>query len=431
MRGTGVLLLKAMVYGLLATACGSSTSSGLFTGADGGAGTSASGGSSGAAGSGAAGEAGAGASSGAAGEGGGGSSGKAGSGGTGATSGSGGLPGCDAPAPDDDVDGDGFTKDQGDCDECSADVNPGAYDFRSNGIDEDCSAQADDEPKECDDGDIADADATKAARAIGICRTAENGSWGLVSAKYVLVDGTTGMAAASHGLLPDFGPNMMPREGQRMLALSSGTARRPTDTGYLSLDGAKMGTTSGFPGSYPLIGPFCSVAPQGGTQAFDPAALEIVVRTPTNVKSLAFDFDFYSYEFPLFVCSMFFDSFAVIQTPEPSGALSGGISHDAKGNAVSVDSKFMRACTSQTIQNILFDCPLGTDPLVGTGFDVTTMHAASGWLVTRSAVSPGTEATLRFAIWDSGDDLYDSTVLIDAFRWSADEVALPSNDPAP
>ena len=32
---------------------------------------------------------------------------------------------------------------------------------------------------------------------------------------------------------------------------------------------------------------------------------------------------------------------------------------------------------------------------------------------------PGEALTLRLAIWDAGDELLDSTVLIDNFRWDA------------
>jgi len=46
-------------------------------------------------------------------------------------------------------------------------------------------------------------------------------------------------------------------------------------------------------------------------------------------------------------------------------------------------------------------------------------RGATGWLQTRSNVVPGEELTIRFAIWDAGDEALDSTVLIDNFGWSA------------
>src|SRR6185436_3359760 len=119
-----------------------------------------------------------------------------------------------------------------------------------NGVDEDCNGNTDDEPADCDsavplEGD----DPVDAARALGLCRKAVAGSWGLVSARWTFPDGATGSgyndklgcdppqtgqppAALQRGLLPGFGPAVAPREGKAMLALSSGAAR----PGHLELN---------------------------------------------------------------------------------------------------------------------------------------------------------------------------------------------------
>ena len=62
---------------------------------------------------------------------------------------------------------------------------------------------------------------------------------------------------------------------------------------------------------------------------------------------------------------------------------------------------------------------LGTQELAGTGFDVWDDAGATGWLVTQAPVEPGEEFSIRFAIWDTGDQAWDSTVLIDNFQWIA------------
>jgi hypothetical protein len=46
-------------------------------------------------------------------------------------------------------------------------------------------------------------------------------------------------------------------------------------------------------------------------------------------------------------------------------------------------------------------------------------------------VKPGDTITLLFTIWDSGDGVWDSTVLIDKFQWSADGATAASTAPAP
>ena len=77
----------------------------------------------------------------------------------------------------------------------------------------------------------------------------------------------------------------------------------------------------------------------------------------------------------------------------------------------------------------LFDvcegCMLGTDELLGTGYDTWGFGGladagATGWLVTTAPVDGGSTFTIRFAIWDTGDTAFDSTALIDNFRWQAD-----------
>src|SRR5258708_4876851 len=42
-----------------------------------------------------------------------------------------------------DHDGDGFSAQDGDCNDCDPNMNPGAYDVDKNGLDEDCSGVAD------------------------------------------------------------------------------------------------------------------------------------------------------------------------------------------------------------------------------------------------------------------------------------------------
>ena len=100
------------------------------------------------------------------------------------------------------------------------------------------------------------------------------------------------------------------------------------------------------------------------------------------------------------------------------------IAFDSQKNPVTVNNAFVEVCAPWTFVaskgGMLFErpflCRLGIGELVGTGFE---RHAATGWLQTRSNVVAGEEITLRFAIWDTGDEVLDSTVLLDNFRWDA------------
>jgi hypothetical protein len=97
--------------------------------------------------------------------------------------------------------------------------------------------------------------------------------------------------------------------------------------------------------------------------------------------------------------------------PPPVGAINGNISFDSQTNPVSVNIAFFDVCAG---------CALGTGELSQTGFDTWDDAGATSWLVTTAPVTGGQEYTLRFAIWDTGDNAWDSTVLIDGFEWIAD-----------
>jgi hypothetical protein len=347
------------------------------------------------------------------------------------------APDCPNSDPNVDKDGDGYTGATGDCNECTTQMNAGAFDYPANGIDEDCNGTPDDEPAGCDGStvDIGYGDPVVAAQVLGICRMAQNGSWGLVSAAYVMADGTPGMNDLSHGLLPSFGPNVSPREGATMLALSSGTARAPGMPGFQSPELAMMGTFSSTPPGFPKDSPACSVATASDTTANNPAALELVIKAPSNANHMKFDFDFYTYEFPEYVCTAYNDFFVALVSPAPANAQDGNVSFDSQGNPVSVNNGFLEVCPAQTAGGKNFPCALGTAELQGTGFDEllrTGPHAATGWLNTQAPIAPGQQFTVRFAIWDMGDEILDSTVLVDNFGWDLKEgQSTPVTTPIP
>ena len=362
--------------------------------------------------------------------------GAAGSGGAGAAGGlggssTGGTGAVPAPSPPGKAsDGDCFGDGDGDCKDDDANVNPGAIDYPGNGVDDDCSGTADDYAP-CDEAitNLGDPDPLNGARALGLCQltTKEEKKWGVIQAKWVMADGKTGMNEKSHGLLPSFGANLLPREGKRLLALSSGTAREPGDADYKPVSGADMGTDGLAPTGFPIDSPSCKVVTEKDKATHDPAALEVSLRVPSNAKSFLIDFNYYTYEFPTYVCTKYNDFFVALQFPAPKNAQSGNIAFDGEGNPVSVNNAYLRACKPQTAGNKAFDCPLGVGLLDQTGFDNS---AATGWLVTQSPVTPRGLITLRFAIWDMGDSVLDSTVLLDALRFSPDEVPQAGTSPA-
>jgi hypothetical protein len=276
----------------------------------------------------------------------------------------------------------------------------------------------------CDQGlDIVGTNAMDGARAIGLCKFYEEGSWGVKGAAWVRSDGQplTGALLDGKGVLDQFG-SITPREGNSMLVISSGIARAPGDPGYVEGTGyAKMDEffdpPHGAPPGYPKESPSCPGVITG--EPYDSAGLRLTIQTPTDAKSLTYDFNFYTYEFPTFICTEWNDFFVAMMNPKVAALPDGNISFDSQGNTISVNAGFLQVCTAQVAGNKQFDCPLGPGELNGTGFET---HAATSWLTTSAPIeNPGGEITLDFLIWDSGDTIYDSTTLIDNFRFDLDE----------
>lgn len=347
-------------------------------------------------------------------------------------------PGCDPFRVGEDQDGDGFVGGL-DCDDCSAAANPGAFDFPGNDADEDCDG-ADDTVSRCDEGLALDSSSPgDAARAIGLCQTTtEDGDeWGVIDARYTRPDGTGAPSdGAQHGLASSFGETT-PREGSAMLVLSSGVARAPDQAGWTSgcdfFQDPDLDLPAPFPEGFPVESPSCPGVVTG--PAYDAVALEVRIRVPTNARSFSFVSNFYTYEYPEFICSEFNDYFVALLQPRPSGLENDNIVFDDMGNVISVNNSLLDVCTGGSFGGKTFTCPEGTELLRGTGFGAEEAlcaddpdapypghgRAATGWLETTAPVTPGSVITLRFGIWDSGDSDLDSSVILDSFEWDVEE----------
>src|SRR5690606_18126584 len=120
--------------------------------------------------------------------------------GTGGSTGTG-IPCNTDPSVDDD--GDGFSEEQGDCNDCDPNVNPDAIEVIGDPMngdggmggympaDENCNNEVDEPPVTCDQGlAINDTNPMNAAKAIELCQQAGNGqSWGVVNAAWVRANG--------------------------------------------------------------------------------------------------------------------------------------------------------------------------------------------------------------------------------------------------
>lgn len=364
----------------------------------------------------------------------GGGSGNAGLGGNGQAGfdpggGSGGGSVCTA-GPDDDWDQDGYSINEGDCNDCTKSMSPAAIEVQTdpedpNAVpsDEDCDGEIDEAIPDCDDGlELADLDPRHAAKAIDICHTVDDDGFGVSEALWVRANGDLADPDAMVGILENFGPNVAVRRGARMVGISSGHARLPGQPDVATGQSQMNGLDGDAPPGFPQDSAMCMQA----SDIHDDVGLQLKLRTPTNATGYSFDFSFYSFEYPEWVCTSYNDQFVALVSPPPQGANNGNISFDTAGNPVSVNIGLFQICVPAFGGMVWYDCPLGTDGLVGTGFDDGFSGSqgidnagATGWLVTTAPVEGGVDVVIRFAIWDTGDEALDSTAIMDNFRWIA------------
>ena len=267
--------------------------------------------------------------------------------------------------------------------------------FRS-GIDNNCNGLTDEPPATCDRNlAFATGNPLDLASAMEICPDQF-----LITAELaVLANPSAKSVPSNYGIFT-------PRAGSNFVALSTGVAAAENQPGYRSPQGGTSFNTMA-PNPY-LMGNNC-----GGpdtTPVYDYSELALTLKVPTNARSLAFDFNFLSTEFPEYVCTHFNDKFLALLTSRAvRNGVETNISFDARGSPVTINNGFFT----------VIDQP----SLAGTGYELFDAKvggpagAATGWLTTTTPVQPGEVILLRFIVFDEGDHILDSAVILDHVRW--------------
>jgi len=331
---------------------------------------------------------------------------------------------CDGKVDDDlpnfDDDGDGYTDLEGDCNDHEPLVNPGAVEVQTviddnggeaaEGVDNDCDGQVDEALAACD-GALGST-AADFAKAIELCDWVESASFNASS------------DSRGRNILDGFGDVYVPHAGSTMAVLATGLAVDSYDPSAVSPNvGTGFLNTASHPDPQPDPADGCGQADPASVN--DYMELTLTIEVPSNAHGLSYDFAFMSGEFPEWVCTEFDDTFLAILE---SQSYTGNISFDDAGRPVTINIGFFDVCpVSQG-----GDCA-GDAELAGTGYG-GTVGGGTGWLTTTAPVTPGETIKLRFIIFDEGDAIYDSLVLLDNFRWQGTPVDGPitvERDPAP
>lgn len=347
--------------------------------------------------------------------------------------------------------------------------DPKNAEIPGNGCDDDADGTVDNAPPPCDSTATGNT-AEDFAHAIGLCDEAASGKgYGLVKAEFTRGYGRNDAPKdEQHGVLGKFGSVIKPREGTKLGVLSTGYAREfdgPSGNepfggetvlggvqgvsygkdwyNYGRYDGSKPGNGSVPPG-FPKPASGCDQAPTTN----DVVNVRLTVKAPPNATGIKFDFNFYSGEWPAYICSPFNDGFIAYLT---TGGKGDNISFDSKKNPVSVNNGFFDRCTpgveigcGEGGKKGTSECPGGASELTGTGFGIagqwcsvyqgggkqTSVNGgATGWLTSQAPITPGETFTIEFMIWDTGDAILDSSVLIDNFAWASGQVTTGTGRP--
>ena len=326
--------------------------------------------------------------------------------------------------------------------------NPANFDIPGNGCDDDGDGIIDNPPGMCDTGlPTASPTAKQFSQAIGIC-PGKGDTWGVMTATYTQGVGSTAVPMTQqYGTDATFGTGVKARQGAVLGILSSGVAA-PQDCGGGQFKGNICSTTGpgAPPPNYPKTALVGGVGP--GTCPISNIANDVVdvvlkIQVPANAKGFTYDFNFYSGEWPEWVCTTFNDTYVAWLTSSAWKGNAGdfNISFDPKKNPVSVNNQFFQACSpknaivgcSGTSSPPADTCTLGDGELQGTGFFIAADSTcgqtdsgggATGWLTTQAPVTPGEIITLQFMVWNTGDEAYDSSVLLDNWNWVATDTSV-------
>jgi hypothetical protein len=387
---------------------------------------------------------------------------------------------CNCDSKKEDCDGDGWTVAEGDCCDqigpCGQRPelqNPGAVEYKGDGVDNDCDGFFDETEKPCDyELSSSPNTANDYVRALDICQfTKENvpieqRKWGVISATFTTADGNGYPDPLQRSVRKRFGQNIYPLRGGALAVISTGVAADVDDT---STDppawpsGAtftNISTSFGNDGEFPSdwlnandgkLPTGCDESGFESSSAQDSVMLTLRIRVPTNAQSFSFQSLFMSAEFPEFICQDFNDLFlALIRNeygqPKSPNPVDGNIAFFQAGTGTSIKKypvginlagddtaqKLFSVCDPKKVgcstAPVALDCALGDEALKGTGYEVSSsdvfgdecaIGGGTDWLTVAGNVVPGGIMELRILVADVGDDAYDSTVLLDSFTWNA------------
>jgi hypothetical protein len=324
--------------------------------------------------------------------------------------------------PNGDSDHDGFTPAQGDCNDRDPLVGPMAVEVADNGVDDDCDGTIDNVTPPCDAKLSGMKDAAALAGAIGLC-----------DKRFLLTTALTAADPTAVQVLPDYGTSYLPKEGSTIAAMSTGVAARKMDKGYVSpQEGTAFSAVAANPDLTIPVVTGCGQNKQPAN-VNDMTTFEVKLKVPQNAASFSFSFVYDSAEYPEYVCTKYNDAF-LVELQSKKYPTFQNVSFDSAGHPITINNALFTVCDNWTTAKTQ-QCKTAGSTLAGTGYEASDIltgnrvGGGTGWLTTTVPVDYLETITLRFIIFDEGDHVYDSAVVLDNFVWSLNAASGPVTIP--
>lgn len=173
------------------------------------------------------------------------------------------------------------------------------------------------------------------------------------------------------------------------------------------------------PGGSPTIDVFSSAS----DSIYDVVEMTVRMTAPPGVGGFAVDYIFFSAEYEEWIGTEYNDKFyIVLNAPDTTGGEDRIINFTTCSNPgsyfdfehpeegpqcyIAINTAFSEACAGPVDTNI-----------DGTNFECNEEGSSTGWLTTTWTINPGETFELTFHIHDTADQVEDSAVLLDHFRW--------------
>jgi hypothetical protein len=156
----------------------------------------------------------------------------------------------------------------------------------------------------------------------------------------------------------------------------------------------------------------------GESRAADLLWFRFDIQVPLGANGYEFDFALFTSEYPEWIDTKYNDIFVVWSTSE---TYTGNVTF-IEGQPLTVtalENYFQYEGYEPQLEGT------GVDGVEGESMMIGPVGGGTGWFTATGSAAPEETFTIAWALFDMGDDFYDTTVVLDAFRWSC-EGCIPS-----